>query len=141
MRINIDDLDTSKAEGMDYVTNAMLKNTWPAAREKLLEMYNNIMISGQTPDSWKEGYIALILKKPPNTNINNYRPITLISCVSKLWTKIMAKRVSESIEVEDIIGPEQNGFRPNRSCSDSTFILNTILELNKSRKNSPTCYL
>ena len=46
----------------------------------------------------------------------------------------MAKRVSESIEVEDIIRPEQNGFRPNRSCSDNTFILNTILELNKSRK-------
>ena len=74
------------------------------------------MISGQTQD------------------INNYRPITLISCVSKLWTKIMARRVSASIEVEDIIGPEQNGFRPNRSCSDNTFVLNTILELNKSRK-------
>ena len=132
--INIDELDTSKAEGMDNVTNAMLKNTGPVAREKLLEMYNNVMISGQTPDSWKEGDIALILKKPPQTNINNYRPITFISCVSKLWTKIMAKRVSASIEVEDIIGPEQNGFRPNRSCSDNTFILNTILELNKSRK-------
>ena len=134
LSVNINDLDTSKAEGMDNVTNAMLKNTGPAAREKLLEMYNNIMISGQTPDSWKEGDIALILKKPPNTNINNYRPITLISCVSKLWTKIMAKRISKSIEVEDIIGPEQNGFRPNRSCSDNTFILNTLLELNKSRK-------
>ena len=67
LRLNIDDLHTSKAEGMDNVTNAMLKNTGPIARGKLFEMYNNVMISGQTPDSWKEGDIALILKKPPQT--------------------------------------------------------------------------
>ena len=61
----------------------------------------------------------------------NYRPITLISCVSNLLTKILAKRLSAAVEINDIIGMEQNGFR---SCSDNTFILNSLLELNKSRK-------
>ena len=59
-------------------------------------MFKNVMISGRTPDTWKEGDIALILKKPPLTNINNYKPFTLISCVivSKLLTKLMEKKVS-----------------------------------------------
>ena len=100
----------------------------------LLEMFNNVMTGAQIPSDWKIGDIVLILKKPPRTDINNYRPITLISCVSKLLTKILAKRVSTAVEKEDIIGPEQSGFRPNRSCSDNIFILNSILEFNKSKK-------
>ena len=35
---------------------------------------------------------------------------------------------------EDIVGPEQNGFRSSRTCSDNIFVLNTILEINKSKK-------
>ena len=128
----ISQLDITKAEGLDNITNSMLKNTGPVGRASLLAVY--VLISGLTPFTWKEGDIALILKKPPQTDVNNYRPITLISCVSKLLTKILAQRLSKAIEIDDIIGPEQNGFRSHRSCSDNTFILNSLLELNKSRK-------
>ena len=71
---------------------------------------------------------------PQRTDINNYRPITLISCVFKILTKILAKRISAALDNEDIVGPEQNGFRANRSCGDNLFILNTVLEFNKSKK-------
>ena len=134
LSVTLDKLDTSKAEGMDGITNEMLRNTGPVARQKLLEMLNNTMISGRIPDSWKEGDVALILKKPPQTDISNYRPITLISCISKLVTKILAQRISLAVEKDDLMGPEQNGFRANRSCSDNIFILNSILEMNKSKK-------
>ena len=76
---NIDNLDSSKAEGLDGVTNGMLKNTGPVARKQLLEMFNNVMSGSQVPTDWKLGDVVLILKKPLATNINNYRPITLIS--------------------------------------------------------------
>ena len=131
---NIDTLDSSKAEGLDGVTNGMLKNTGPVACKLLLEMFNNVMSGSQVPSDWKLGDVVLILKKPLNTNINNYRPITLISCISKLLTRILAKRLSVVIETEDIVGPEQNGFQSSRSCSDNLFILHTALEVNKSRK-------
>ena len=131
---NIDNLDSSKAEGLDGVTNGMLKNTGPVACKLLLEMFNNVMSGSQVPSDWKLGDVVLILKKPLNTNINNYRPITLISCISKLLTRLLAKRLSEVIETEDIVGLEQNGFRSSRSCSDNLFILHTAHEINKSRK-------
>ena len=131
---NIKELNIDKAEGLDGVTNNMLKHSGTSARNHLLMMFNNVIVGGQTPDSWKEGDVILVLKKPPQTDINNYRPITLISCISKLLTKILAKRLGEAIKKEDIIGPEQNGFRSSRTCSDNIFILNSILEINKNKK-------
>ena len=116
------------------ITNSMLKHTGVIARNHLLEMFNNNIIGGQTPDSWKEGDVILVLKKPFQTDIRNYRQITIISCISKHLTKILAKRLGEAITKEDVIGPEQNGFRSSRTCSDNIFILNSILELNKNKK-------
>ena len=84
-------LKSDKAEGIDGITNEILKQTGPIAREMILTLFNNVMIGGSVPSSWKEGDIVLILKKPPMTDINNYRPITLISCISKLLTKILPK--------------------------------------------------
>ena len=97
-------------------------------------MFNNVILGGVPPASWKDGDIVLVLKKPPQTEISNYRPITLISCISKLLTKILAKRLGDLIAKEDIIGAEQNGFRSSRTCSDNIFILNSVLEMNKSKK-------
>ena len=124
---------STKAEGLDGITNSMLKNAGTVAHTSLLAMFNNVLVSGRTPSTWKEGDIALILKKPPQTDVSNYRPITLISCVSKLLTRILAQCLSVAVELDDIIGPEQNGFRSHQSCSNNTFILNSLLELNKSR--------
>ena len=130
----ISSLQSDKAEGQDGITNEMLKNTGVQARKMILEMFNNIMAGGLVPPDWKVGDVVLVLKKPPQTNVSNYRPITLISCVFKLLTKILAKRLSAAVDKEDIVGPEQNGFRAPRSCSDNIFILNMILEINKSIK-------
>ena len=85
---------------------------------------------GSLPSDCKIGDIVLILKKPPRSDINNYRPISLISCVSKL----LVWQLSAALDKEDVVGQEQNGFRSNRSCGDNIFILNTVLEFNKSKK-------
>ena len=51
-----------------------------------------------------------------------------------MLTKILAKRLGDLIEKEDIIGAEQNGFRSYRTCSNNIFILNSVLEMNKNKK-------
>jgi len=78
----INSLQSDKAEGQDGITNEMLKNTGVQARKMILDMFNNIMVSGLVPPDWKVGDVVLVLKKPPQTDVSNYRPITLISCVS-----------------------------------------------------------
>ena len=66
---------------------------------------------GRIPEDWKAGKVKLILKQPPEMDIANYRPITLISCVRKVLTKLLAKRISEAVGNSNILYLEQNGFR------------------------------
>ena len=128
----IGSLSTGKAEGLDGVTTDMLMNTGTTVREMLLDLFNNVLTGGRLPSDWKIDDIVLILKKPPWSDINNYQPITLISCMSKLLTKILARRLSAALVKVELVGQEQNGFCANRSCGDNIFILNTVLEFNKS---------
>ena len=83
---------------MDQLTNEMLKNAGPVARNLIRKLFNNVLVTGKNPEEWKIGDIVLALKRPPGSEIGNYRPITLISCLSKLLTKIMADRLSSVAE-------------------------------------------
>jgi len=87
------------------------------------------------PSGWKEGLVVLLLKRAPSTVLANYRPITLISCISKLFTKMVAKRLSEGILSTDVLGNTQQGFRQGRCCTDNLLIINTLLEANPKEQS------
>ena len=53
----------------------------------------------------------------------------------------MAKRISDAIVKEDVLGPEQNGFRPGRGCSDNLFVLNTLVERFEDTKTLNLCFI
>ena len=127
-------LNCHKAEGMDQLTNEMLKSAGPQARKLIMRLFNNVLETGRNPKEWKVGNIILALKRPSDTDIANYRPITLISCLSKLLTKIIAERLSAAAESSGIQGDNQNGFCAGCCCADNIFILNSVLEFNRSRK-------
>ena len=132
----ISQLKSNKAEGMDGITNDMLKNANEVAKDMILLLFNNVLLSGLNPRDWKVGNIILLLKRPLDTDISNYRPITLISCLSKLLTSMLAQRISEAAEEACLIDDRQNGFRKTRSCSDNIFCLNALLEFNTSQKRT-----
>ena len=121
-------LKEEKAPGQDKITPQVLKEMGREAREFLLNMYNNIWRSGVIPDSWNVGDVVLLLKCAPASNIKQYRPITLISCISKLMTRMIAARLSVIEESSNLINETQFGFRKGRGCMDNIFILNTVLE-------------
>ena len=130
----IADLKPDKAEGLDQLTNKMLKNATPTVKAMILMLFNNVLVAGINPDEWKVGEVILLLKRPMASNIENYRPITLISCLSKLLTKIVASRIAEALEDAGVIDDTQNGFRRDRCCADNIFSLNALLSLNRSKK-------
>ena len=130
----IRELQPDKAEGLDQLTNKMLKNATTTAKDMILMLFNNVLVAGINPDEWKVGEVILLLKRPLASNISNYRPITLISCLSKLLTKILANRIAAALEEAGVIDDTQNGFRRDRCCADNIFSLNALLSLNKSKK-------
>ena len=70
----------------------------------------------------------------------NYRGITLLSVVSKVYTSILNERLSKWCEENNIIVEEQGGFRKGRGCVDQIFVLAGIIN---NRKNQQTycCFI
>ena len=57
----------------------------------------------------------------------NYRGISLLSCVFKIFSSILNDRIAKHLESNDFLVEEQNGFRKGRSYTDHIFSLHTIL--------------
>lgn len=137
----ISQLQEGKAAGTDKITTKMVLNAPTNWKTKLLALFRNVQLSGTVPANWKDGKIVMLLKRTPATLMANYRPITLISVISKLFTKIIARRLSDAIVKEDVLGPEQNGFRPGRGCGDNLFVLNTLVEKFEDTRTLNLCFI
>lgn len=121
-------LKTRKSVEVDLLPNEILKNY--KAIEILTELFQLCFDISIIPENWSKSIIKPIPKSAnddPRIPLN-YRGISLISCVAKLFSSILNERISMYLETNNILADEQNGFRKKRSCTDS---LHSIL---KNRK-------
>ena len=96
----------------------------------LLHLYQACFTHSNVPTVWKQAFIKPIPKgsdKDPHVPLN-YRGISLISCVSKLYSSILNNRIVKFYSDQNVFADEQNGFRQNRSCEDHIFVLNSVIE-------------
>ena len=70
---------------------------------------------------------------------NNYRGITLLSCIGKLFTAIINSRLTKFLNVRGIIGDEQAGFRNNFSTVDHIFVLKNLVDIYLSKRKKLYC--
>ena len=77
------------------------------------------------------GHLGLFLYKDkgPPEDANNYSRITLLSCVGKLFTALLNKRLSDMLSDNNAIGAEQAGFREGYSTIDHVYVLNALIQL------------
>ena len=81
------------------------------------------------PTDWCLSFINPIYKnKGQKSDPNNYRGISLISCLGKLYTSLINERLTKFADLNDIIGEEQAGFRAGYSTQDHIFTLHSIIE-------------
>ena len=92
-------------------------------------MFNKIIDSGYFPDIWSNGIIVPIHKKGSVYDVNNYRGITLGSCLSKLFTSVVNKRIEKTCNEHNLISDAQIGFRKGRSTVDAIFILMSLYNI------------
>ena len=136
----IKNLKNSKACGMDYIRNEFLKQA-PCELLEFIKNFFNLLLQSQTiPDIWCEGLIQPLYKnKGSRDDTNNYRGITLLSCLGKLFTACINKRLSSFLFDNNLIGLEQAGFRPEFSTVDHIFTLHSIIEYYKSKNERVFC--
>ena len=92
------------------------------------------------PEEWMKGIVFPIYKDGDKRDPLNYRGITLLSVVSKVYTSILNSRLTMWCEENNIIVEEQGGFRKHRGCIDQIFVLVGILKQRK-KKNNYCCFI
>jgi ribonuclease HI len=109
----------SNATGIDEIHNAMLTNLSQTNKKNILHLFNAIYINDFVPEPWKKAIIIPLLKpgKPADSTIS-YRPISLTSCLGKLFERLLTNRLDWYVESRNLLGPEQAGFRKSRSTID-----------------------
>ena len=133
-------LKKSKSPGTDEVLNEYLKCTTSLLMPLYVSLFNSILQTGIMPSKWVEGIIVPIFKnKGDPLSADNYRPITLLSCVGKLFTAILNDRLTTYLEEFYLLNENQAGFRKTYSTSDHIFTLNCIVELLRSQKKKLFC--
>lgn len=112
--------------GPDDICNQMLTRLDENSLMTLLNFFNHIWTSHDFPNQWREATIVPILKNGKDrSNPFNYRPISLTSCVCKLFEKMVNARLMWFLEDRGILARQQCGFRRNRSTLDHLIVLDT----------------
>ncbi|GBP13562.1 LINE-1 retrotransposable element ORF2 protein [Eumeta japonica] len=115
-----------KAPGPDKITNELLRGTVKELVPILTKIFNGILRSGQVPEQWETSHIILIHKKGQKDDIGNYRPISLMSNIYKIFFKIILNRISNTLDENQ--PKEQAGFRKNFSTIDHIHTVKQIME-------------
>ena len=130
----IDRLKTKKAVGIDLIPNEVLKSH--DVKMILYTYFTKFFEFNKIPTLWLKSLIKPIPKsscKDPLVPLN-YRAISLLSCIYKVYSGILNNRLVLYFEDLNWFADEQNGFRNNRSCQDHNYILNSIVENRQSEK-------
>ena len=90
----------------------MMKSFCSTNMHILLNLFNIVFQNEEVPSDWGIGLIKPIYKNKGNINDpTNYRGITLLSCVGKLFTSILNARLSLFVITNDTLSDIQAGFR------------------------------
>ena len=139
MRKICNDLKTGKSVGPDMLPNEVLKHE--GAQKLLLPFINKCFMENVIPSTWRKAIIVPIPKsatKDPYVPLN-YRGISLLSCLYKLFTSLINLRLTNYCESNTYLVDEQNGFRATRSCQDHIYILSSIIRNRKSNGLGTYC--
>lgn len=115
--------NNKKSAGVDGTSNFILKKMSNRFFEFVSILFNHIFNSGHWPKLWKEAIIIPLLKpgKAPE-NISSYRPISLLSCLSKVYETVLHRKISLHCDINNIISKNQFGFRANHSTNQALAI-------------------
>ena len=112
-------LDLSKASGPDCIPVVVLKTCEPELSYILAELFNKCLKESCFPDCWEVSSVVPVFKNVgERSTAKNYRPVSLLSVVSKVFEKLVNNRIVDHLEKCGFCSDFQYGFRFSRSTAD-----------------------
>ena len=124
-------LDPKKSAGDDGIPTRLLKLASQELSQSLSELFNISFSRADQPQNWRDATVTPIHKKGARDTPTNYRPISLLSVVSKVQERIVHRRLYRY--VEPLLPPHQSGFRKNDGTELQ--LLRVVHDISENRDN------
>jgi hypothetical protein len=116
VKVEIKKCANHKARGFDFITGQILKEVPNRAVILLTTTYNSILRLIYFPTMWKFALIIMIHKPGKHPiRVTSYRPISLLPIMSKIFERILLKRIQKDEDINTKIPTHQFEFRENHS--------------------------
>ena len=111
------------SSGWDQILSKVVKLTYQNFIVPITHVMNLSIIDGVVPTELKVAKVVPIYKSGDRRLINNYRPVSVVPCFSKILEKLMYNRISNFIHKHSLLNDYQFGFRQKRSTSHALIVL------------------
>jgi hypothetical protein len=113
----IDNLNIRKSTGIDGISTRILKHCGDTITQAIASIINNSIACGVFPESLKFARVLPIFKSGKHELPSNYRPISILPTISKIYERHIASQMQSFFEQTNIIYNAQSGFRKHHSCN------------------------
>ena len=122
----------SKSPGPDGFNFNFIKSSWNLIKHDFYSIIREFWNTGKLPRGSNVAFIALIAKVESPMGFKDYRPISMVGCVYKIISKILAGRLKKVMN--ELVGPHQSSFIEGRQILDSILIASELFESCKRKK-------
>ena len=131
------DLPNKSSSGHDRVSNVLLKEIIVQIAEPLSMIFNQSLQTGEFPNDMKLAEVVPLYKSKEHYLESNYRPISLLTTISKILEKVVYKQVYKFLTESSQLYDNQYGFRSNHSCEHAiSQTVGNLLKNLENKKNS-----
>jgi hypothetical protein len=130
----IDRLKKGKAAGADGVPNEVWKLGGERVEEWAWSFCNRVWRGEGWPEQWRDGVIVPLVKKGGGERVEEYRGVTLMPTLYKVYVGILTERLKEEMEEKEMLPPGQTGFRKGMGVMDNIYVLNFLVNRQLGRK-------
>ena len=120
-------MKNKKAEGVDKIANEMIKHFPDKILCLILDIFNAFLSTGKVIEEWCLALITPIFKEDSKTDPNNYRGICIANALLKCLCLMLNNRLKSFCNENNLISPEQIGFREKSRTADHIFTLKTAV--------------
>lgn len=124
----VKELPSGKSAGEDGFVYEVFKVAFTKIGPCIVNLFNKIMLCGEFPTGWACGLLCTLHKKGSRKDPNNYRGISLLPALSKIFSKVLNNRLVKFAEMYKLQHEEQAAYRKGYSTIDQIFVLQSLIQ-------------